>query len=66
VQIAIQGFAASTNINNAIVTLVPMKDANNLLLRVDVGRTTVWGWRCGSALDGTNVNPKYLPGSCRG
>jgi type IV pilus assembly protein PilA len=24
------------------------------------------GWRCGNSTDGTNINPKYLPGSCRG
>jgi type IV pilus assembly protein PilA len=26
----------------------------------------LWGWRCGSSTDGTNLNSKYLPGSCRG
>ncbi len=26
----------------------------------------LFGWRCGSATDGTTVNTKYLPGSCRG
>jgi len=66
VQVAIQGFAASAGINGAIVTLAPMKDAINMLTRADVGGTTVWGWRCGSVLDGTSLNPKYLPGSCRG
>jgi type IV pilus assembly protein PilA len=24
------------------------------------------GWRCGSTTDGTNLNSKFLPGSCRG
>ena len=66
VQVAIQGFAASANINSTIVTLAPMKDSVNMLTRADVGGTTVYGWRCGSVLDGTNLNPKYLPGSCRG
>jgi len=32
----------------------------------DVGGMTVFGWRCGNAGDGTNLNPKFLPGSCRG
>jgi len=33
----------------------------------DVGGGTVWGWRCGNAaVDGTTLNPKFLPGSCRG
>jgi hypothetical protein len=26
----------------------------------------VYSWRCGSTVDGTNLNPKFLPGSCRG
>ncbi|HXZ55695.1 MAG TPA: pilin, partial [Burkholderiales bacterium] len=66
VQIAIQGFAASANINGTIVTLAPMKDATNVLTKADVGGTTVYAWRCGSTVDGTNLNPKFLPGSCRG
>jgi len=66
VKIAIQGFAASTGINGKIVTLAPMKDATSLLTKADVGGMTVYGWRCGSTVDGTDVNPKYLPGSCRG
>jgi len=66
VQVAVQGFAASTGINGAIVTLTPMKDANTKLAVGDVGGTTVFAWRCGSTVDGTNLNPKFLPGSCRG
>jgi type IV pilus assembly protein PilA len=26
----------------------------------------LYGWRCGSTADGTNVAAKYLPASCRG
>ncbi|HKW38851.1 MAG TPA: pilin [Burkholderiales bacterium] len=66
VQIAIQGFAASANINDTIVTLQPMKDLTTKLTVADVGGVTVYAWRCGSTLDGTNLNPKFLPGSCRG
>jgi type IV pilus assembly protein PilA len=25
----------------------------------------LWGWRCGHSADGTDLNIKYLPGSCR-
>jgi type IV pilus assembly protein PilA len=52
-----------------VVTLVPMKDANNAAASTDVGALNagLYGWRCGNAgTDGTTVNPKYLPGSCRG
>ena len=36
------------------------------LISTDVGGMTVFGWRCGNSTDGTNLNPKFLPGSCRG
>jgi type IV pilus assembly protein PilA len=66
VQIAIQGFAAAAGINGKIVTLTPMKDATTPLTKADVGGMTVFAWRCGSTIDGTDLNPKFLPGSCRG
>jgi len=67
VTVTIQGFANSTNINGTVVTLVPLKDASTPMAATDVGGSTVFGWRCGqAATDGTNLNPKYLPGSCRG
>src|SRR5262252_7051316 len=66
VQVAIHGFAANANINGTIVTLAPMKDATTMLTKADVGGMTVYAWRCGSTIDGTNLNPKFLPGSCRG
>jgi type IV pilus assembly protein PilA len=52
-----------------VVTLVPMKDSANAAQSTDVGglKGGLYGWRCGNAaVDGTTVNPKYLPGSCRG
>jgi type IV pilus assembly protein PilA len=66
VQIAVQGFAASAGINGALVTLAPMKDNTTMLTKADVGGMTVFAWRCGSTVDGTTLNPKFLPGSCRG
>jgi type IV pilus assembly protein PilA len=30
------------------------------------GPIAINGWRCGAAVDGTNLSTKYLPGSCRG
>jgi type IV pilus assembly protein PilA len=47
------------------LTLVPMKDATNPLVNADVG-VTIYAWRCGLAADNTDVDPKFLPGSCRG
>jgi type IV pilus assembly protein PilA len=66
VTVTIQGFGATTGINGKMVTLVPMKDATTKMQATDVGGATVFGWRCGSQADGTDLNPRYLPGSCRG
>ncbi|CAA0096313.1 pilin [Zhongshania aliphaticivorans] len=54
------GAAASKN-----VTLVPMKDDTNPIANTDTG-VAVYGWRCGLTADGTSMESKYLPGSCRG
>ena len=52
-------------IAGGVLTIVPMVDATTAFTNTDVGKT-VFAWRCGSSTDGTDVNPKYLPGSCRG
>src|SRR2546422_5394562 len=72
VTVTIQGFAPTTGINGTVVTLVPLKAAGGggapiPMTTVDVGGNTVFGWRCGNnTVDGTTLNPKFLPGSCRG
>jgi hypothetical protein len=46
-----------------------MRDSANVAQSTDVGalQSGLYGWRCGNAsVDLTTVNPKYLPGSCRG
>ena len=64
VRATVQGI--STVVNTSVVTLVPL--STSVLPAVMTGGTsqTLYGWRCGLAADGTNVSPKYLPGSCRG
>jgi type IV pilus assembly protein PilA len=47
------------------VTLRPLKAANTALTNADFG-VTIYGWRCGASADGTDVDQKFLPGSCRG
>jgi type IV pilus assembly protein PilA len=48
------------------LTLVPFKDTANVLTNTDVA-VTIYKWRCGDkATDGTSIDPRYLPGSCRG
>jgi type IV pilus assembly protein PilA len=66
VSVTVQGFGPTTGINGTVVTLVPLIDATTPMAAINVGGATVFGWRCGSAADGTTLNPKYLPGSCRG
>jgi type IV pilus assembly protein PilA len=51
--------------SKTILTLTPLKDSANAATSADVG-TALFGWRCGASGDGTTVEPKYLPGSCRG
>jgi type IV pilus assembly protein PilA len=68
VQVLVQGFSANLTpaINGTMVTLVPMKSASVAATSLDVGGMTIFGWRCGNNNDGTNLPPKFLPGSCRG
>jgi type IV pilus assembly protein PilA len=69
--VTIQGFAGATSINGTVVTLVPLKSPGGgaapiAMTSADVGGMTVFGWRCGNNTDGTTLNQKFLPGSCRG
>jgi type IV pilus assembly protein PilA len=55
----------SPSVNASVVTLAPMSGASTMANSATMG-IGLYGWRCGSTTDGTNVNMKYLPGSCRG
>ena len=55
----------SPSVNSSVVTLAPMTGAATMATSATMG-IGLYGWRCGSTTDGTNVNAKYLPGSCRG
>jgi len=62
--------ATIQNIASAVdtfkVSLAPLSStANPATWAVNSG-SGLFGWRCGSSTDGTTVNTKYLPGSCRG
>ena len=55
----------ATNIDTKVVTLIPYKDNTNPATAADLGTgASVFKWVCGGT--GTNVPPKFLPGSCRG
>ena len=56
---------ASGIVDGKFVTLVPMIDgANPASSATDMGKG-LYGWICGHAT-GTDLEKKYLPGSCRG
>src|SRR5205085_9972537 len=58
----IQGI--STDVNGKFVTLVPLNSAGAAAHAASDMGTGLSGWSCGGT--GTDVNKKYLPGSCRG
>lgn len=60
----VQGISAS--VDTSLVTLVPLQNATGAATWAANSGTGLFGWRCGVTGDGTNVNAKYLPGSCRG
>jgi type IV pilus assembly protein PilA len=58
-----QGFN-DTAIDGKKVSLKPFKDA--AFTTAPSASDTVAAWRCGNTADGTDMPPKFLPGSCKG
>jgi type IV pilus assembly protein PilA len=57
----------STNIDGQQVTLAPMMTSAVAATTANLGTSQpLYGWRCGSTVDLTNMPTKYLPGTCRG
>jgi type IV pilus assembly protein PilA len=56
----------ATAVNGQPVSLAPLSTSTALATYSANSGSGLFGWRCGSASDGTTVNTKYLPGSCRG
>jgi type IV pilus assembly protein PilA len=54
----------NSDVNAKQVTLAPM--VGTAIASAGNMGSGLTGWRCGSSTDGTNLNSKYLPGSCRG
>ena len=53
------------NLDGRHITLTPMTDSETPAnAGTDLGRG-LWGWRCGHPSDGTDLDVKYLPSSCR-
>jgi type IV pilus assembly protein PilA len=58
--------SGSSYVAGGKVTLEPMTSASAVMTNTDVGKT-IFAWRCGNPAAGfTDVDPKFLPGSCRG
>ena len=55
----------NTDVNGKFVTLTPMVGSTPASSTTNMG-AGLTGWRCGSPTEGTTLNSKYLPGSCRG
>jgi hypothetical protein len=45
--------------------MAPLNRANQRMDDNDIG-TSVYRWRCGSNVDGTDVDVTFLPSTCRG
>jgi len=65
VKVTAQGFNDS-QIDGKHVSLVPMANATSVAVYATNVGSALYGWRCGSTTDGTDMPNKYLPGSCRG
>ena len=62
--VTIQNVSAA--VNGKVVTFVPLVAADTPATSAsDMGRS-LYAWRCGASGDGTDIDAKYLPGSCRG
>src|SRR5436190_3635649 len=52
-------------LNGKIITMAPLINGSTAAdPTIDFGKH-LYGWRCGASVDGTNLDPRYLPGSCR-
>ena len=65
ITVTAKGFNDS-NIDTKKVTLAPMASASALATFAGNVGSALYGWRCGSTTDGTDMPSKFLPGSCRG
>ena len=65
-EITVTATAAITQLGtNRVLTLRPYANDTTALTNANVG-VTIYKWVCGASADGTTIESKYLPGSCRG
>jgi len=65
IKVSISPAVGDARIANSDITMAPLNRANQPMDDNDIG-TSVYRWRCGSSIDGTTVDPTFLPSTCRG
>jgi type IV pilus assembly protein PilA len=55
-----------SDVDTKKVTLIPLMNTTTPANSATMMGTGPNAWRCGATADGTTLNQKYLPGSCRG
>jgi type IV pilus assembly protein PilA len=65
IRVTISPAVGDGRIANSYITLAPLNRANQVMTEDDLG-TSVFRWRCGSSLDGTDLDLGFLPSTCRG
>ena len=65
VLVTLSGNVADLRLAFHDVSLAPLNSAGQVMNDLDTG-SPVRRWRCGSPADGTDLNPNFLPSSCRG
>ena len=48
------------------ITLTPIQTGTTAVVGTTDGGKTIAGWKCGPKSGATGMDPKYLPGSCKG
>ena len=62
IAITVQNLGA---LSGQVVTMTPLSNASAAAdVSTDIGKG-LYGWRCGASTDGTTLNSRYLPSSCR-
>lgn len=65
VLVTLGGQVGDLRLSQKDISMAPLNASNAVMSDLDSG-TAVRRWRCGSTLDGTDLNPNFLPSSCRG
>jgi len=65
IRVMISGAVGDLRIASGYITLAPLNRSGTVMNEDDLGNG-VYRWRCGYPDDGTDLDPNFLPGTCRG